>query len=88
MPEADWCCGSAGIYNVVQPELSAAILDRKMPHVAATEAEIVATANPGCLLQLRAGVRDAGLPMRVMHVVELLDWAYTGVEPYSLRADV
>lgn len=87
MPEADWCCGSAGIYNVVQPKLSSAILDRKMPHVASTEADIVATANPGCLLQLRAGVRDAGLPMRVMHVVELLDWAYTGVEPYSMRYD-
>ncbi|MAF11571.1 glycolate oxidase [Candidatus Poribacteria bacterium] len=87
MPEADWCCGSAGIYNVVQPELAAGILERKMPHVASTEADIVATANPGCLLQLRAGVRDAGLSMRVMHVVELLDWAYTGVEPYSTRAD-
>jgi len=81
MPEADWCCGSAGIYNVVQPELSAAILARKMPHVEATEADIVATANPGCMIQLRAGVRDAGLPMRVMHLVELLDWGYTGVEP-------
>ena len=83
IPEADWCCGSAGIYNVVQPDLSAAILARKMPHVEASEADIVATANPGCMIQLRAGVRGSGLPMRVMHVVELLDWAYTGIDPES-----
>jgi glycolate oxidase iron-sulfur subunit len=88
MAEADWCCGSAGIYNVVQPELSAAILARKMPHVEATAADIVATANPGCIIQLRAGVRDAGLPMRVMHVVELLDWAYSGSDPASENARV
>ena len=85
LPEADWCCGSAGIYNIVQPELSAAILRRKMEHVARTGAELLVTANPGCLLQLRAGVREMGLSVRVLHIVELLDWAYTGTEPASLR---
>jgi glycolate oxidase iron-sulfur subunit len=83
--ESDWCCGSAGVYNILQPELSRQMLERKMKHVRDTEAEILATGNPGCLLQLRAGVRRAGLSMHVMHPVELLDWAYRGVEPDSVR---
>jgi glycolate oxidase iron-sulfur subunit len=76
MSGADICCGSAGIYNVVQTEMSMQILKHKMESVNATHADIVATANPGCMLQLQAGVRLHGSGQRVMHVVELLDRAY------------
>ena len=76
MPLSDLCCGSAGIYNVVQNEMAMQILERKMESVNATRAEIIATANPGCMLQLQAGVRLHGNGQRVMHVVEMLDLAY------------
>ncbi len=76
MPSADICCGSAGIYNVVQNEMAMRILQHKMETVNATQAEIIATANPGCMLQLQAGVRLHGSGQRVMHVVEVLDLAY------------
>jgi glycolate oxidase iron-sulfur subunit len=76
MPGADICCGSAGIYNVVQNEMSMQILRTKMAAVNATAAQIIATANPGCLLQLEAGVRLHGSKQRVMHVIEVLDQAY------------
>src|ERR1017187_4737317 len=56
LPEATWCCGSAGIYNITQPEMSQALLERKMKHIAATNAPIVATGNPGCISQIRYGV--------------------------------
>jgi glycolate oxidase iron-sulfur subunit len=76
MRGADICCGSAGIYNVVQNQMSTQILTHKMENVNATGADIVATANPGCMLQLQAGVRMHGKKQRVLHVVELLDLAY------------
>jgi glycolate oxidase iron-sulfur subunit len=78
MPGADICCGSAGIYNVVENEMSMQILASKMKSVKTTGATIVATANPGCMLQLRAGVRLHGSGQRVLHVVEVLDEAYGG----------
>jgi glycolate oxidase iron-sulfur subunit len=78
MAHPDFCCGSAGTYNVTQNELSMQILADKMDEVTATRAEIVATANTGCMLQLRAGVEARGSKMRVAHVVELLDEAYSG----------
>jgi len=76
MPRPDTCCGSAGVYNVVQNELSMKILDEKMGFVASVSPEILATANVGCMLQFRAGMKRAGLNARVAHVVELLDEAY------------
>jgi len=76
MSGSDLCCGSAGVYNVVENAMSMQILERKMESVNATGARIIATANPGCLLQLQAGVRLHGKGQRVMHVVELLDLAY------------
>lgn len=78
MPLADICCGSAGIYNVLHTGLSMDILQKKMDNVTLAHAEIVATANPGCMLQLEAGVRKWGHGERVMHVIELLDQAYRG----------
>ena len=76
MPLADICCGSAGIYNVLHTDMSMALLDKKMKNVNASKAGVIATANPGCMLQLRAGVERSGTGQRVAHVVELLDEAY------------
>ena len=85
MKEADWCCGSAGIYNVTQPKLSEEILGWKMQNVAATHPDTVVAANPGCLIQLQHGLRDRGLAARVAHPVDLLAEAYgfdlSGPEP-------
>jgi glycolate oxidase iron-sulfur subunit len=76
MDESALCCGSAGIYNITQPEMSRRLLTRKMRHALATQADVIVSTNPGCMLQLQAGVRAAGAPMRVMHLVDLLDAAY------------
>jgi glycolate oxidase iron-sulfur subunit len=78
MRGADLCCGSAGIYNIMQNEMSMRLLAEKMETINATAADIIATANPGCILQLRTGVKMHGGKQRVMHVVEVLDEAYRG----------
>ena len=78
LPEATWCCGSAGIYNIVHFEDSMALLERKMSHIASTKAEIVLTGNPGCHLQIDYGIRKFGLKAEVMHPVSLLRRAYEG----------
>ncbi len=78
------CCGSAGIYNVEHPDLSMEVLARKMTHVQAAQAQgadTLVTGNPGCLLQLEKGIRQAGLPMRVCHPVEILAEAYRREAP-------
>ncbi len=76
MRASDRCCGSAGIYNVVHPEMSDQLVDEKIANTRDTRAEIVVTGNIGCLLQLEYGARRAGWNGRVMHLVELLDEAY------------
>ena len=76
MPLSDVCCGSAGIYNVLQPEMATALLEKKMGSVELTRAQVIVTANPGCMLQLRAGAAQFGHGERVAHVVEILDEAY------------
>jgi glycolate oxidase iron-sulfur subunit len=76
LPEASWCCGSAGIYNLTQPEMAGQLLQRKVNHIVTTRAQVVATGNPGCLLQLINGCRDRGLELRVAHPVTLLAEAY------------
>ena len=76
LPEASWCCGSAGIYNLTQPEMAGQLLRRKVDHIVTTRAQVVATGNPGCLLQLINGCRDRGLELRVAHPVTLLAEAY------------
>ncbi len=73
---ADSCCGSAGIYNVVQNEMAMQILEHKMEAVNDTKATAIVTANPGCMLQLAAGARLHGDGQRVLHVVQLLDESY------------
>jgi glycolate oxidase iron-sulfur subunit len=89
LPESDWCCGSAGIYNLTQPEMAARLLGRKVRHILATGAEAVVTANPGCILQIRSGLEAQRSPVRVLHLVEVLARAYGfagGAEP-AWRAD-
>lgn len=81
LPESDWCCGSAGIYNLTQPEMAERLLRRKVAHVLSTGAEAVVTANPGCILQIEQGLRAQGSPVRVMHLVEILDRAYGADRP-------
>lgn len=73
---SDRCCGSAGIYNLVQPRYSRQVLDEKMAAVARTEADVVVAPNPGCMLQLAAGARAHRLRVEVRHLVDLLDQAY------------
>src|SRR5208337_1615492 len=76
LPESSWCCGSAGIYNLIQPEMAGVLLARKLKHIRSTGATTVATGNPGCLLQLINGAKEAGTPLRVVHPVTLLAEAY------------
>lgn len=80
LPEADWCCGSAGVYSVTQPEQAEKLLNRKLDHLESTGATILATANPGCQLQLANGVQARGLTIEVVHPVELLAQAYAAEE--------
>jgi glycolate oxidase iron-sulfur subunit len=70
---SDRCCGSAGIYNILQPEMSQALLREKMEAIRATGAPVVVAPNPGCMLQLRYGAARFGVPVRVMHLMDLLD---------------
>ena len=72
MTTPDRCCGSAGLYSAVQPEMSARVLEAKMDDVVGTGAAVICTANPGCTLQLQAGVRRRGLDAEVQHVIEIL----------------
>ena len=76
LAESNWCCGSAGIYNLIQPEMANQLLDRKLAHIQSTGATTVATGNPGCLLQLINGAKAKGLQLRVVHPVTLLAEAY------------
>jgi len=78
--EAHLCCGSAGTYNIMQSEISAKLRDRKVKNIAATGADLVATGNIGCMTQI---ADRAGMP--IVHTVELLNWAYGGERPVSIR---
>lgn len=73
--EGDICCGSAGIYNLVEPEPARELGERKVRHIYETEAQIVASANPGCTLQISATAKRLGRPLKVLHPVEILDVA-------------
>ncbi len=76
LKESDWCCGSAGVYNITNQEMGRQLLERKMHNVIETGAEIIATGNPGCMMQIAMGIRERGLPMEVKHPIELLDESY------------
>jgi glycolate oxidase iron-sulfur subunit len=76
LPESTWCCGSAGVYNLTQPEMSQKLLQRKMANIGKTAAQIVASANPGCSVQLQAAVRNMNLKLEIAHPISLLARAY------------
>jgi glycolate oxidase iron-sulfur subunit len=84
--EQELCCGSAGIYNLVQPDAARTLGDRKAAKVIATEPEVYASANPGCLVQVSAALRRAGRPMQAVHPVELLDASIRGTSVLPDRA--
>src|SRR5688572_11184196 len=77
---SEHCCGSAGIYNLVEPDVSDAVLAPKLARIAETQASLVATGNPGCLMQIGAGLHQAGAGVRVVHPVDLLDASYAADE--------
>ena len=83
--EQDLCCGSAGIYNVVQPEAARELGDRKAARVLATGAGVYASANPGCLVQVSQAMRRAGQPLPALHPIELVDASIRGVPAAKLR---
>jgi glycolate oxidase iron-sulfur subunit len=76
LPESTWCCGSAGIYNLIQPKMANELLDRKLEHIKSTKVNIVATGNPGCLAHMTNGARKQNLPLRMVHPITLLAEAY------------
>ncbi len=84
LPEAAICCGSAGIYNLAQPEAAEALGDRKARNVVSVSPDVVATGNPGCILQIEAALRRAGSPLRVLHTVEVLDASMRGTADADL----
>jgi len=80
------CCGSAGIYNLVEPEAARELGDRKAANVVATEPDVYASANPGCLVQVSAALRRAGLPLPALHPIELVDASIRGASSAEVLA--
>jgi glycolate oxidase iron-sulfur subunit len=76
VPESEFCCGSAGTYNLEQPETAQVLGQRKAQHLLGTGAEVVATGNIGCMTQLRNQIRSLGHTLPVWHTMEVLDRAY------------
>ena len=83
MPDAAQCCGSAGLFSLVEPEMSRAVLAPKVASLAQARPQVVATGNPGCLMQLGAGLAAARVPATVRHPVELLDESYRAAGYYA-----
>ena len=80
LPDADQCCGAAGIYNLLEPDVSARVLAPKLTHIATTQAAFVATGNPGCQMQIGAGMLRAGIGRGTVHPIDLLDASYARME--------
>ena len=78
------CCGAAGIYNLMQPEMSQRVLNEKLDHIKETTADVVATGNPGCQMHIGAGATLAEIPVRVCHPIELVDRAYESAGLYEV----
>jgi len=88
LSSSDKCCGSAGIYSILRPAMARAVLALKVESIAAASPvpQVVATGNPGCLMQIGAGLRAAGLPIRVAHPVQLLDESYRAGGLYEVMS--
>ncbi len=87
VPDAAICCGSAGIYNLVQPEAAGQLGDMKVKNCLSTRPDMVVSANPGCLIQIASGLERAGKPIPVMHMIELMDAAIQGIPAAQLQAN-
>jgi len=85
LAESDMCCGSGGVFNILQPAMAQALLRRKVDRIRATGASVVAAGNIGCLLQIRQGLEEAAVPVRAVHPVEILDWALHGGSDQDCR---
>src|SRR5260370_21989849 len=83
--DAAQCCGSAGLFTLLEPAMSRAVLAPKLAALGAARPQVVATGNPGCLMQLGAGLAAAGIPAMVQHPVELLDDSYRAAGYYACR---
>ena len=81
---SDWCCGSAGIYNITNQEMASTLLQRKMDNIAATGASVIATGNPGCMMQISLGARERGMEIDVLHSIQLIDEAYCAGRLYEI----
>ncbi len=84
VPEGHICCGSAGTYNILQPEIATQLRDRKVDNIALTRADVVATGNIGCMVQIGRGAQERGMSLPIVHTVELIDWATGGPKPAAL----
>ena len=84
LPESDLCCGSAGIYNLIEPDMAEKLLERKISKLKETGVQVLVAGNPGCLLQIGKGIKRYGLNIKTAHPVELLDWAYQGFSSFNV----
>ena len=85
IPEAEICCGSAGTYNLLEPEAGGKLGERKARNILSTQPDVIATGNPGCLLQIQASMQRMGTTIPALHPVELIDASIRGVMPSALR---
>ena len=84
LKESDWCCGSAGIYNITNQEMASQLLERKMNNIFATGSNVVVTGNPGCMMQIALGAQQKGYELAVMHPIQLLDESYQAKGIYEV----
>ena len=84
--EPELCCGSAGIYNILNPDPARELGDRKAANIVATGAQLLVTANPGCLMQVTSAIARSGHPMGMAHTIEVLDASIRGLPAESLTA--
>jgi len=86
IPESHLCCGSAGTYNILQPQLAGRLRDRKVSNIEAAKPDVIAAGNIGCLVQIEKGLRERGNVAPVVHTIELIDWATGGPQPGVMRS--
>ncbi len=82
LKESDWCCGSAGIYNITNQGMAQELLERKMNNIEATGVDTIATGNPGCMMQIAMGARQRGMLLEIVHPIQLVDEAYREAHIY------
>jgi glycolate oxidase iron-sulfur subunit len=86
VPEGHLCCGSAGTYNILQPDIAERLRERKIANIATLKPDVIAAGNIGCMMQIAGATNDEGHPLPVLHTIELVDWATGGPKPNIERA--